>query len=73
MLCPDVLRHEGDVTACHGYGAAIGYEAAGNGVEQGGFARAVGAYYGDEIALFHIEGEVVEHQLLVWRARVEGL
>ena len=52
---------------------ALGYEAAGNGVEQGGFARAVGAYYSNEIALFHIEGEVVEHQLLVWRAGVEGL
>ena len=67
------LMEETALSIMHSADCAIGYEAAGNCVEQGGFARAVGAYYSDEIALFHIEGEVVEHQLLVWRARVEGL
>ena len=68
-----ILRHEGDVLAVKLDLAAVREKAAGNSVEERGFARAVCADDGDEIALCGVEAEVFDRLFGVDRAGVEGL
>ena len=66
------LRKIGDVLAINGDGAAIHREGAGNGIEQGGFPRAVAADDGDKIAVIQGEGEPIQRYFLIDGAGVEG-
>src|SRR5699024_3111543 len=65
------LGGEGDVLPAQDDAALVGDEPAGDGVEQGGFARAVGAHDGGEIALFQRQVDAVQRYLFVNGARVE--
>ena len=66
------LRKIGDILAIDGDGAAIHREGAGNGIEQGGFPRAVAADDGDKIAVIQGEGEPIQRYFLIDGAGVEG-
>ena len=67
------FRGEGDVLSAQRDAALVGDEAARNGVEQGGFACAVRADDGSEVARFHPEADAVQGHLFIDRAGVEGL
>ncbi len=64
---------EGDVLPAQLDAALVGDEAAGDGIEQGGFARAVGADDGGEVPRFHLQADAVQRHLLVDGAGVKGL
>ena len=68
-----MLRAEGHVLAVQKDFPGVCQEAAGDGVEQGRFARAVGADDGDEVAGADVEGEIIQRRLSVRRAGVKGL
>ena len=68
-----VLRLEGDVLPRQADGALIHIEGPRDGVEEGGFTRAVGAHDGDEVPLLQTEGNSAQRLLLVHRSGVEGL
>ena len=67
-----IVRQAGDVLTVQTNVAAVYRERTGNGVEQGGFARAVGAENGDEIAFFQVQTQVCQCLFLVDGAGVEG-
>ena len=54
-----VLRRKGDVLPAQQNAALIGNKAAGDGIEQGGFARAVGAHDGGKISGFHLQAHPI--------------
>ena len=68
-----ILRQAGDILPADGDAAAVHGEGAGDGVQQRGFARAVAADDGDEVALVQVEGQVVQSRPGVDGARMEGL
>ena len=68
-----VLRLEGDILPVQHHGAPVGEEHPGDGVEQGGLARPVGAHHGDEVPGGQVEIYPVQRLLLVDGAGVEGL
>ena len=68
-----IFRREGDVLAAQRDAALVGDEAAGDGIEEGGFARAVGADDGGEVSRFHGQADAVQGHFLVDGAGVEGL
>ena len=70
---PLMLRHKGDIQIVQKNLAVIHIEAARNRVEKGGLAGAVRADNRREIAVRQREREVVQRNLLVDRALVEGL
>ena len=53
-------RHADDVLAVKGHLAGARLEQAGDGVERGGLARAVGADEGDDLALVDLEGDALD-------------
>ena len=63
----------GDVLPVQGDGALVHIEVPGDGVEQGGFARPVGAHDGDEIPRRQLERQAAQGLLLVDGPGVEGL
>ena len=67
-----VVRQAGDVLPVQLDGATIHRKGSGDGVEEGGLARAVGAENGDEIALRKVQAQVGQSLLFVDGARVEG-
>ena len=52
--------HPGDVLALVGDGAGLGVQQTRDGFQVGGFARAVGADQGDDLAFVHMEGDVLD-------------
>ena len=68
-----VFRRKGDVLIAQRDAALVGDETAGDGVEEGGFARAVGADDGGEVSRFHRQADTVQGDLFVDGAGVEGL
>ena len=70
---PLVLRHKGDIQIVQKNLAVIHIEAARNRIEKSGLAGAVRADNRREIAVRQREREVVQRNLLVDRALVEGL
>ena len=68
-----VLRLKSDVLSAQNDAALVGDEPAGNGIEQGGFACAVGADDGGKVARFHVQADPVQRHFFVDRAGVEGL
>ena len=68
-----VLRLKGDILSTQQDAALVGDEAAGDGVEQGGFARTVGAHDGGKIPGFHVQADAVQGHFFIDRAGVEGL
>ena len=68
-----VVRHHRDVLAIQGDGTGIGDELPGDGIEQRGFARTVGAHDGGEIPFLQMEVHVLQRHLLVDGTGVEGL
>ena len=68
-----VFRFKGDVLPAQKDATLIRDEAAGDGIEQGGFARAVGAHDGGKIACFHVQADPVQRHFFVDGAGVEGL
>lgn len=67
-----IVRHHGDVLPRQSDGAGVGDEFPGDGIEQGGFTRPVGAHNGGEIALLQVEVHILQRHLLVDGAGVEG-
>ena len=67
-----ILRLEGDVLAVQVNISAVGEKAAADGVEQSGFARAVGADDGDEVTGVQVQAQVPQGYLFVDGAGVEG-
>jgi len=57
-------RQAGDVFAGKAHRAAVGLEAAGQHVEAGGLARAVGAHDAGQLALVEIERDALQHYLV---------
>ena len=70
---PLEFRQAGNILPADGNAAAVHGKSPGDGVEQGGFARAVAADNGDEVPLVEMEGEVVQSRPGVDGTRVEGL
>ena len=70
---PLMLRHKGDIQIVQKNLAVIHIEAARNRIEKSGLAGAVRADNRREIAVRQREREVVQRDLLVDRALVEGL
>ena len=68
-----VFRQGGDILAVEQDLPAVHRPHAGHGVEERGFARAVAADDGDEIAVVKVQIQVDERLLLVDRAGIEGL
>ena len=68
-----VLRLKGDILSAQQNAALVGDEAAGDGVEQGGFARAIGAHDGGKVPGFHVQAHSVQSHLFVHGTGVEGL
>ena len=68
-----VLRRKGDVLSAQQNAALVGDKAAGDGVEQGGFARAIGAHDGGKISGLHLQAYAVQCHLFVDGAGVKGL
>ena len=68
-----VFRLESDVLPIQNNRARVGKENAGNGVEEGGFPRAVGPHDGDEISPFQAQIHIGEGLFLIDSAGVEGL
>ena len=68
-----VLRRKGDVLSAQQNAALVGNKAAGDGVEQGGFARAVGAHDGGKVPGFHVQADTVQGHFFIDRAGVESL
>ena len=68
-----VLRRKGDVLPAQQNAALVGDKAAGDGVEQGGFARAVGAHDGGKISGLHLQAYPIQRHLFVDGAGVKGL
>ena len=68
-----MLRLKGDVLSAQQDAALIRDKAAGDGVEQGGFARAVGAHDGGKIPGLHVQADAVQCYFFIDRAGVEGL
>ena len=68
-----VLRRKGDVLPAQQNAALVGDKAAGNGIEQGGFARAVGAHNSGKISGFHLQAHAGKRHLFVDGAGVKGL
>ena len=68
-----VLRLKGDVLPAQHDAALVGDESAGDGIEQGGLARAVGAYDGGKIPGLQVKAHPVQSHLFVDGAGVEGL
>ena len=64
---------KGDVLIAQCDAALVGDEAAGDGVEQGGFARAVGAHDGGKVPGFHVQADTVQGHFFIDRAGVESL
>ena len=69
---PLELRQAADILPADGDAAAVHGKRPGDGVQQGGFARAVAADDGDEVPLLQMEAEVVEGRPGVDSARMEG-
>ena len=59
-----VVLQLGDALAAHQHVAALDGDGAADDVQQGGLAAAVAAHDGHELALLHLQGEVVEQALL---------
>ena len=55
-----IFAHKRYVPPVKGYSAAVGYEASGDRVEQGGFSRAVCAYYCYKVAFFNVQTHAVK-------------
>ena len=68
-----VLRRKGHVLPAQQNAALVGDKAAGDGVEQGGFARAVGTHDGGKISGFHLQAHPIQRHLFVDGAGVKGL
>ena len=73
VLAALVVGQVGDVRPGQGDGAAVRQKGACDGVEQGGFACAVGAHDGDEVTGGQMQGQVLQGAFLVDRSGVEGL
>ena len=54
-----VLRRKGDVLSAQQNAALVGDKAAGDGIEQGGFARAVGAHDGGKVSGLHLQAHPI--------------
>ena len=72
VLGPLVLRQAGDINAVNDDLAAVHRPDTGHCVQRGGFAGAVAADHGDEVALIQMEGDAPERTFFVDRARVKG-
>ena len=70
---PPVVLLPGDVLLPQENFAAVREDFSQNGVEQGRFARAVGAQNGDKLTRRHLQGQAVQSQLLVNGARLKAL
>ena len=68
-----VFRRKRDVLPAQINAAFIRNEAAGDGVEEGGFTGAVGAHDGGKIACFHLQAHPVEGHFFIDGAGVERL
>ena len=68
-----ILRRKGNVLPAQHDAALVGNETAGDGVEHGGFARAVGAHDGGKVARLHVQAHTVQGHLFVDGAGVKGL
>jgi hypothetical protein len=73
VLRPLVLRQMGHVHPAHGDGALVHRPHPGDGVEEGGLARAVAADDGDEVPLVQVERHPIQGGFFVHGAGVEGL
>ena len=68
-----VLGLKGDILPVQHNGPPVREKHPGDGVEQGGLTRAVGAHHGDEVPGGQVEGNPVQRLLLIDGAGVEGL
>ena len=66
------IRLEGHIHPIQQNAAGIRNKAACNGIEQGGFARAVGTHNGSELAAFHMQIDIGQRFFLVHRTGVKG-
>ena len=72
LLAAPVVRQLCDIPAVQRNRAAVRQKGSRDGVEQGGFARAVGAEDGDEIARVQMERQILQRLFLIDRAGVKG-
>ena len=72
-LRPFVFRQKGHIVTAYGDGACIHVKAAGDGVEQGGLACAVGTDHRDKFSLVQMERQVRDGLFLIDGAGIEGL
>ena len=70
---PFMLFQEGDVLPVQGNAALVQQEGAADGVEQGGFPRAVGADDGQEFPGGHMQAHMVQGGMLDGRAFFKNL
>ena len=68
-----MIRFKCDVFPVQPNGTFIGKEVSGNGIEQGGFAGAVGTEDRNIISFFHMEGNTVQRFLLIHTAGIKDL
>ena len=66
------IRLEGHIHPIQQNTAGIRNKAACNGIEQGGFARAVGTHNGSELAAFHMQIDIGQRFFLVHRTGVKS-
>ena len=72
ISCPLVLRHIGHVHTVNFDGTPVRLPHTGNGVEQGGFSRAVAADDGDEVPVRQAQVQPVQGHFCVDRTGIEG-
>ena len=68
-----ILGRKGNVLPAQHDAALVGNETAGDGIEHGGFARAVGAHDGGKVACLHVQAHTVQGHFFVDGAGVKGL
>ena len=69
---PPVFGGKGHILTVEHNSAAVGKEAAADGVEQGGLARAVGVDNGHEVSRRKMQAQIVQCQLFIHRAGMKG-